>query len=90
MKPLEELSLDCHVDADFAGRWGTKDPESINCVRSRSGRIFTVAVCPIIWKSTLQSEVDLSTMKSEYIALSMSLRDIVLFQHLLRSLIDEI
>ena len=90
LKPLTELSLDCHVDADFAGLWGTEDPESVNCFRSRSGYIFTVAGCPVIWKSKLQSEVALSTMQAEYIALSMSLRDLIPFQHLLRSLIDEL
>ena len=32
---------------------------------------------PLIWKSKLESEIALSTMESEYIALSMSMRELV-------------
>jgi hypothetical protein len=45
--------------------------------KSRSGWIIFYAGCPISWASKLQSQVALSTTKSEYIAMSQALKDII-------------
>jgi hypothetical protein len=39
-KPAETLSLDCYVDADFAGLWGYKDDQDPICVKSRTGYVM--------------------------------------------------
>ena len=77
-----KLDVQCYVDADFAGLWNSEDEQDPHCLRSRSGYVVMVANCPILWKSKLQSEIALSTMESEYIALSTACRDLLPLQHL--------
>ena len=33
MKPTGDIKLECYVDADFAGLWGSEDPNSPNSVK---------------------------------------------------------
>jgi len=75
--PTKECAVDCYVDADFAGLWGHEDDQDPVCVKSRTGYVVTVANCPLVWVSKLQSEVSLSTLESEYIALSQSMRCVI-------------
>ena len=56
------------------------------CVKSRAGFVILVAGCPVIWKSKLQGEIALSTMQAEYQALSLSLRDLLPFITLVKSI----
>jgi hypothetical protein len=66
----------CHTD--FSGNrnksLAAKDPATS---KSRSGCIIFYAGCLIIWASILRSQVALFTTKAEYIALSMSLQDVL-------------
>jgi hypothetical protein len=70
-------SLQCYVDADFAGGWDQTDPHDASNLMSRSGFIIKYADCPIYWSSKLQTEIALSTAEAEYIALSSSLREVI-------------
>jgi hypothetical protein len=79
-------SLDCYVDADFAGLWTPETSHSPMSVKSRTGYIITFASCPILWSSKLQTEVALSTTEAEYIALSQSTRDLIPMRDLLLEL----
>ena len=45
-------------------------------MRSRTGYVICLANCPVLWKSKLQTEIALSTMEAEYVALSTSCRDL--------------
>ncbi len=74
--PHCDLNLDCYPDADFAGLWNHENANDPHCVRSRTGFVITFAACPIIWASKLQTEIALSTMEAEYIALSTACRDL--------------
>ncbi|KAL7537222.1 hypothetical protein ACHAXR_009343 [Thalassiosira sp. AJA248-18] len=47
-----------------------------SCVKSRTGFIITVARCPVLWVSKLQTETALSTMEAEIIALAHSCREL--------------
>jgi hypothetical protein len=76
-RPNAELTLDCYVDADFAGRWGYDDDQDPVCVRSRTGYVLTFGGCPLLWVSKLQTEVALSTTEAEYIALSQAMRELL-------------
>ena len=80
------LSVDCYVDADFAGQWNSEDPQDRLCVKSRTGYVLMVGNCPVHWVSKLQTEIAVSTMEAEYIALSFAMRDLIP----LRGLVDEI
>ena len=84
MKPDKSLTtLDCYVDADFAGLWNSEDAESPASVVSRSGYVIRYFGCPILWASKLQTEIALSTTESEYIALSTACRELIHLKELL-------
>ena len=73
----ENLNLTCFVNADFAGLWNREDEQDPHCVRSRGGWVITMASYPVIWKSKLLPLICLSTMESEYVALSTACRDLL-------------
>ena len=77
IKPDERLGLDLYADADFAGLFQVEDPEDPVSVKSRTGWVVTFGGIPVTWSSKLQSEIALSTMEAEYIALSTGMRELV-------------
>ena len=77
-----KLHINLYADADFAGLWSSEDEHDPVCVKSRSGFIVTIGNVPLMWKSKLQTEIALSTMESEYIALSTSMRELVFVKEL--------
>lgn len=86
VKPTGDLTLDCYVDADFAGLHG-RDPDHLpSSAKSRTGYIITLGGCPILWKSQLQTEISLSTLEAEYSALSASMRTLLPLRHLLKEI----
>ena len=46
------------------------------------------AGCPLVWSSKLQTEIALSTAEAEYIALSLSLREVIPAMHLMKEFND--
>ncbi len=76
LNPSNEFKIDCYPDADFAGLWNRDDVQDPHCVCSRTGYIINFANCPVLWKSRLQTEIALSTMEAEYVALSTSCQDL--------------
>jgi hypothetical protein len=76
MTPSDRLQVDCFPDADFAGLYGHEDPQDPHCARSRTGYVINVFGCPVLWRSKLQTEIALSTMEAEYVALSQSCKDL--------------
>ena len=77
LKPSKQLTVDCFVDADFAGQWNVENPEDPLCVKSQTGYVLFVGNCPVQWVSKLQSEISVSMMEAEYISLSMAMRDLI-------------
>ena len=69
-RPRDDWKIDCYVDADFCGLWGSEDPDDPVVAKSRTGFILTLAGCPLMWVSKLQTEVSVSTMMAKYVALS--------------------
>ena len=86
----EALTLDCYVDADFAGLWNVEDKEDPVCVKSRTGFVFMMGTCPILWVSKLQTEITLSTTEAEYVALSQAMRQLLPARKLLKELMTEV
>jgi hypothetical protein len=77
LKPQEE-SFDCYVDADFSGGYHPDEGEDdSSTAKSRTGIFISYASCPIIWKSTMQTTVALSTTAAEYVALSTAMREVL-------------
>jgi hypothetical protein len=77
LKPNGKMNLDCYVDSDYAGLWGTEDPQDPTSVRSRAGYLLILGGVPVTWMSKLMPEICLSTMEAEYVALSMAMRTLI-------------
>ena len=78
-----QLSLDCMVDADYAGNWNLPEAQDPETVKSRCGFVITLGTTPVLWKSKRIQEICLSTMESEYISLSMAMRSLIYLRGLL-------
>jgi hypothetical protein len=87
---VDKASVDCYVDADFAGAFDkdgdTQDPATA-C--SWTGYIVFAYRVPICWGSKLQTEVALSTMEAEYIALATATREVLGLHNLLEEISNE-
>ena len=88
--PKSNLKINCYVDADFAGRYGFDDDQDPHCVRSRTGYVIYVGGCPIVWKSSMQKLVSVSTLEAEYIALSTACRDLLPLTDLVLEVADAV
>ena len=88
--PTDILNLDCYVDSDFAGLWGVEDDQDPICVRSRTGFVITLANCPLLWVSKLQSVQCLSTTEAEYTALSQSMRSLIPLRELTKEVLEHL
>jgi hypothetical protein len=76
-----------YVDADFGGLWDKETAKNKPITaKSRTGYVVTYADCPIIWASTLQSEIALSTTEAEYLAMSTALRQTIPLMRLVKEL----
>ncbi len=86
-RPDSSKGLELFVDADFAGNWdATEAFKDRDTARSRHGFILMYAGCPLIWKSSLQTEIALSSTESEYTGLSYALRDAIPIMELLKEM----
>ena len=73
----DTIGLDAYVDSDFAGLYQAEDPQDTVSSRSRSGYVFFLGKCPVLWASRLQTEAALSTVEAEYIALATAMRELI-------------
>ena len=89
MKPKENPTLDCYADADFAGLWNIENDQDPVCVKSRTGYVITLGGCPVIWVSKLQTEISVSTLEAEYIALSQAMRQFLPMKELLTEIVNK-
>ena len=71
------LRLDLFTDADFSGLFTSKDKHDPVSVKFRTGILFNFRGANIYWISKLQSEIAMSTLEAEYIALSQGMRKLV-------------
>jgi hypothetical protein len=90
LKPSADLRVDCHVDSDFGGLFSVEDKQNPVCVKSRSGYVITYRDAPLMWVSKMQSQVALSTMEAEYIALSQSMRDLIPIREVLKEIMTQV
>ena len=88
--PSKKLVVDCYADADFAGLWEHEDPQDPICARSRTGFLVTFANFNLLWMSKLQTEIALSTIHSEYVAFSHSIRALLSLKSLIKEVIDNL
>jgi hypothetical protein len=86
LKPQKNLKVDCYVDADFGGLFSVEDKQDPISVKSRTGYVIMYRGAPLLWASKMQTQVALSTMEAEYIALSQSMRDLIPIREVLKEL----
>jgi hypothetical protein len=56
------------------------------CAKSRTGYVLLFSGVPIMWVSKMQTQIALSTMEAEYIALSQSMRDLIPVREILKEI----
>ena len=88
--PSKKLVVNCYTDADFAGLWVYEDPQDPICARSRTGFVVTFGNFPLLRVSKLQTDIALSTIHSEYVALSHYVRALLPLKSLIKELIDNL
>ncbi len=76
LSPSKALHIDCYPNSNFAGLWKYEDDQDPHCMQSQTGYVITLANCPILWSSKLKTEIALSIMEVEYVALSTSCKDL--------------
>jgi hypothetical protein len=87
LRPDVSRSFEVHADCNFAGNWVQEDAMADpSTAKSRTGYIISYGGCPVIWASKLQTEVVLSSTKSEYVGLSESLRVAIVMMNLLNEM----
>ena len=86
LKPIPGRGLEVHVDADFSGNWNREESDDRDTARSRHGFIISYEGCPVVWKSSLQTEIALSSTESEYTGLSYALREAIPLMRLLKEM----
>ena len=74
----------------FAGLWGHENYQYPICARIRTGFMVTFPNCPLLWFSKLQTDIALSTLHSEYVTLSHSVRALFPLKSLIKELIDKL
>lgn len=82
--PQTDLRVDCYVDADFAGSFSVANKQDPVCAKSRTGYVIMYRGAPLLWASKMQTQIALSTMEAEYIALSQAMRDLIPIREVLK------
>ena len=77
LHPSKQLTVDYFMDADFTRQRNSEDPHDPLCVKSCTGYILMVGNCPIQWVSKLQTEIAVSMMEAEYVALSTAMHALI-------------
>ena len=88
LRPNPDDGIKCYVDADFAGGYCESTKDDPISVYSRTGYVIFYFGCPVLWVSKMQSEISLSTVEAEYVALSTSMRDLIPFIDQVNELTD--
>jgi hypothetical protein len=61
LKPTFDLTIDSHVDVDFARLLNQKDHNEDNCFKSRTGCVLCFSSCPVLWINRFQDGIGIYT-----------------------------
>ena len=90
MTPTMEHRVDCYVDSDFAGIFAVEHAQDPVSVKSRTGYIVMYRGSPLLWVSKMQTQLALSKMEAEYVALSQSMRDLIPICQILHEIMTQV
>ena len=74
------------VDESFSGDWNKLNSDDPSSVMSRTEFVIKHMNCPIFWTSKLQTEISLSTMEADYVALSHCMCEVIPFLSLIQEI----
>ena len=87
LMPDKLSSFECWVDSDFEGNWRPQDaPHDSMTSKSRAGWAIQSAGFPLTWAYKIHTITTLSTTEAEYVALSMSIREVMPLMGLLKEI----
>ena len=81
-----DKGLEIHVDADFIENWDKGDSENTDTAGSKQGFVIFYKGLPIVWKSSLQTQISLSSTESEYTGLLYALIETIPIMRLLKEM----
>ena len=90
IKLTNSLQLNVYPDASFCGLYNQDPPQDSSSAKSRMGHITFLGPCPLSWKSKLTPHTCLSTMESEYCALSYCLREFIPIRRMVLEVADKL
>ena len=73
---------------NFAGLFSVENKADPISVKSRTGYVIMYRSTPLHWVSKMQTQIALSTMEAEYIALSQSMRDLIPIREVLKEIME--
>jgi hypothetical protein len=77
-KPNKSNTIDFHIDSYLAGLFGDEDGLKPICAKSRTGYVIIFFDVPIMWVSKMQTQIALSTMVADLIAIREIIKQIIL------------
>ena len=80
------MQVDCYVDTDFTGLWNVENDQDPISVKFCTGFLILFMGCSLTWASKLQTQIVLSTMEAEYIALSTAMRELISIREIIQEL----
>ena len=86
MSPTDDRRTDYYVNADFAGAFSIANHQDPISVKPRTGYVIMYRGSPLLWVSKMQTQVALSTMEAEYVALSQYMRDSIPIHQILQEI----
>ena len=79
--------FEVYAGANFVGNWHHPiADDNPSTAKSRTSYSIMYSVCPIIWCINMQTQITLSTMEVDYIALFQSLWDTIIIMQLLKEI----
>ena len=82
--------VDYYADADFEGLRVHENSQDPICEGSRTGFVVTFDNFSLLWVSKLQTDIALSTLHDEYVALSHSVRALLPLNSLIKKIIENL
>ena len=82
--PPKKMAVNCYVGADFTIIPVHENPQDPICASSRTGFMEAFNHCPLLWLQNIQTDIDLSTLHSEYVILSNSVRYLLPLNNLIK------
>ena len=71
--PNSDMRMDFYVGADFVGPWKHEDDQYPVCVNLMTSYVMNIVICLLHLLTKLQTDIVISSLEAEYIALSLRL-----------------